>query len=68
MDNLLKATLDKYAKTHGLLHKQMASRLGMSESAYSNKINGARSLTLEEAHRIAQLLETTLDVVYLLAS
>lgn len=64
----MKQTLDKYAQQHGLLKKQVAAKLGMSETAYSNKINGARSLSLEEAHRIAQLLETSLDVVYLLAS
>lgn len=68
MDNLLKLTLEKYAKQNGLLMKQVASKLGMAESTLSNKLSGARSLTFEEAHLIAQLLDTSLDVVWLLVS
>lgn len=68
MDNLLKLTLEKYAKQNGLLMKQVAGKLGMAESTLSNKLSGARSLTFEEAHSIAQLLDTSLDVVWLLVS
>lgn len=68
MDNLLKQAVQKKAKAEGLLMKQVAAEFGISESALSNKLAGARTLTFEEAHRVAIFLDTTLDVVWLLAS
>lgn len=65
---LLKSVLERHAQSKGMAASQLAESLGMSPSSLSNKVGGRRQLTLEDAHRIAVELGTSLDVIYLLAS
>lgn len=48
----------------GLTYKEAAEKLGMGVNTISDKLNGARSFTLDEADKLAKLLELTVDEVH----
>ena len=48
----------------GLTQKQMASLIGMPGSSYSRKENGDNQFTLQEAYKISQVLEKTIDEIF----
>lgn len=65
-----RSTLLKLAiarRADGTRQEDVAALLGMSAGALSMKLNGKSELSLDEAHRIAQYLGTTLEVVHFLA-
>lgn len=50
--NLLKGKI----VASGISRKELAHRLGMSESTLSDKINGKRSFTVDEAEELCRIL------------
>ena len=48
----------------GLTQKEMASLIGMPSSSYSRKENGDNQFTLQEAYKISQVLEKTVDEIF----
>lgn len=64
---MLRLLLERWAANRGMSDKQMAYRLGMTKSKYSLVSNGRRGLSMEDAHRIAEMLGLSLDAIYMLS-
>jgi DNA-binding XRE family transcriptional regulator len=45
-------------------YESLANAIGISNSAFTAKINGKRDFTLPECNRIAIMLNTTLDAIF----
>lgn len=41
----------------GLQQKEIAAEMGISQSSFNQKINKVRGLSLDEAHRLSEILE-----------
>lgn len=66
---LLKLYLDRYSTENGLSRTGLANKLGFNNvSTLTNKLNGAREISFDEAHSIAELVGAPLDVIYFLAT
>lgn len=66
--SLLRVVMERYADREGVTLAEVASRLGMTPTSFSNKTSGSRPLTLEEAHAFASLLGTSMDNLWWLLS
>ena len=65
---MLRLLLERWAANRGMSDKQMAYRLGMTKSKYSLVSNGRRGLSMDDAHRIAEMLGLSLDAIYMLSN
>lgn len=61
---ILKMVLEKHAREHGMTMSDVANQLNMSKSSLSTKLSGKRSISLVDAHDIAEMLGITLDVLW----
>lgn len=47
-----------------LSQEQVAEYLGISRESYRNKENGKRKFTFEEGHKLSDLFNVSLDMIY----
>lgn len=55
-------------KENCLTQKEMANRLGISESFYCQIEGGQRGLSIDHAIKISEILERTLDEIFLISN
>ena len=60
-----KAWFQQQFKMSGMTARQLAQRLGIGETAFSNCMNGKRKLTEQEATQVAVLLQVPLETLML---
>jgi len=66
MNNINNAldNLKRIRKKNGITQKEMAERMGISESFYCQLEGGKRKLTVDYAFRITEILEKSLDEIF----
>lgn len=60
-----KAWFQQHFKIAGMTARQLAQRIGLSETAFSHSLNGRRKLTEEEATQLAVILQVPLETLML---
>ena len=56
--------LKSFRAKYGLTQMQMAEKLDITTATYSFKENGKKQFTLEEAKKIAEIFNTTIDNIF----
>ena len=56
--------LKSFRAKYGLTQMQMAEKLDITTATYSSKENGKKQFTLEEAKKIAEIFNTSIDNIF----